>query len=217
MLVKAKSLHLPGNYLVTGGKRKLRLKVETCVLLSILLLAGSAYSQLVSSSSAFNPEKTEEPLVTVKVLPPERPVRPGQAFEMSLELHILPGFHINSEKPGDELLVPTSIELENKEAFEIKEIIFPEPQVKKFKFASKPLSVYEGQVKVKLKIELKPAVKESTVELAGKIRYQACNEEACLGPERLPFKTTLVVARNTSPTANESKRSGRPSKQAINY
>ena len=182
-------------------KRELRLRSGSCVFLLGLLLVGYAYSLSVSLSSPFPQEKTkaEELIVTVKVLPPERPVRPGQVFELSLELHILPGFHINSEKPGDELLVPTSIELENKETFEIKEIIFPEPQVKKFKFASKPLSVYEGQVKVKLKIELKPAVKESTIELAGKVRYQACNDEACLRPERLPFKTTIVVARNTSP------------------
>jgi DsbC/DsbD-like thiol-disulfide interchange protein len=200
MLVEVKSLHLPGNYLVTGGKRKLRPKVETYLLLSILLLVGSAYSQSVSPSSPFPQEKAkvEESIVTVKVLPPERPVRPGEVFELSLELHILPGFHLNSEKPGDEMLVPTSIELENKEAFEIKEAIFPEPQVKKFKFVTKPLSVYEGQVKVKLKIELKPAVKESTVELAGKVRYQACNDEACLRPARLPFKATLRVAGNSS-------------------
>ncbi len=200
MVVEAKSLHLPGNYLVTGGKRKLRPKVETYLLLSILFLVGSAYSQSVSPSSPFPQEKAkvEESIVTVKVLPPERPVRPVEVFELSLELHILPGFHLNSEKPGDEMLVPTSIELENKEAFEIKEAIFPEPQVKKFKFATKPLSVYEGQVKVKLKIELKPAVKESTVELAGKVRYQACNDEACLRPARLPFKATLRVAGNSS-------------------
>ena len=181
-------------------KRELRLRSGSCVFLLGLLLVGSAYSLSVSLSSPFPQEKTkaEEPIVTVKVLPLERPVRPGQVFELSLELHILPGFHINSEKPGDELLVPTSIELENKETFEIKEIIFPEPQVKKFKFATKPLSVYEGQVKVKLKIELKPTVKESTVELAGKVRYQACNDEACLRPTRLPFKATLQVAGNTS-------------------
>ncbi|GEM_PF-662400 len=201
MVVEAKSLHLPGNYLVTGGKRKLRPKVETYLLLSILLLVGSAYSQSVSPSSPFPQEKTkvEESIVTVKVLPPERPVRPGEVFELSLELHILPGFHLNSEKPGDEMLVPTSIELENIEAFEIKEIFFPEPQVKKFKFAARLLSVYEGQVKVKLKIELKPAVKESTVEMAGKVRYQACNDEACLRPERLPFKTIVRVALTPGP------------------
>ena len=179
---------------------RLKIRSRSCVFLLGLLLVGSAYSQSISLSSPFPQEKTkaEEPIVTVKVLPPARPVRPGQAFEMSLELHILPGFHINSEKPGDELLVPTSIELENKEAFEIKETIFPEPQVKKFKFAASPLSVYEGQIKLRLKIELKEAAQANTIELAGKIRYQACNDEACLRPERLPFNATLRVAGNTS-------------------
>lgn len=199
MFSEAESLHLPGNYLVIGGRGKLRLKIMTYLLLPFLFLAGSAYSRSVNLSSSAPQEKGEEPIVTVKVLPLERPVPSGQVFELSLELHILPGFHINSEKPGDELLVPTSIELENKEAFEIKEIIFPEPQVKKFKFATKPLSVYEGQVKVKLKIELKPTVKESTVELAGKVRYQACNDEACLRPARLPFKTTIKVTLTPGP------------------
>lgn len=134
------------------------------------------------------------PIVAVKTVPPANPVVPGDTFELTLELTIAPGYHINSQKPEDELLVPTSVELKKDPAFEVKEVIFPETKKKQFKFSDKPLSVYDGQVKVKLKIELAENVCGSILELEGKVRYQACDQEACLRPASASFKATVKIA-----------------------
>ncbi|MDH7493649.1 MAG: protein-disulfide reductase DsbD family protein, partial [Candidatus Saccharicenans sp.] len=139
-------------------------------------------------------QKLPSPLVSVKPVPPAKAVSPGDIFELTLELTIAPGYHINSQKPEDELLVPTSVELKKNPAMELKEVFFPEAKERKFKFSDKPLSVYEGQVKIKLKIELAEDVCGSSLELEGQVRYQACDEEACLRPASVLFKSTIKIA-----------------------
>ena len=133
-------------------------------------------------------------LVSVKPVPPDKPVRPGESFTLTLELTVAPGYHINSEKPEDELLIPTSIEIKKETIFEVKEIIFPEARKKKFKFSNQPLAVYEGQIKIEIKLDLADDICGTSLELEGKVRYQACDEEACLRPASVPFKAVIKIA-----------------------
>lgn len=161
-----------------------------------ILVVVLTLSLPVTSASELQTEarQNQDPIVIVKASPPLQPVAPGDTFELTLEVTVAPGFHINSQKPEDELLVPTSVELNKDPALELKEAIFPEAKKKKFKFSDKPLSVYEGQVKVKLKIELAEGVCGSSLEIEGKVRYQACDQEACLRPSSVPFKATVKLA-----------------------
>jgi DsbC/DsbD-like thiol-disulfide interchange protein len=135
-----------------------------------------------------------DPLVTVKPVPPEKSILPGDSFDLNLELIIAPGYHLNSQKPDDKLLVPTSIEFKKDSAFEVKEIIFPEAKRKKFKFSDKPLLVFEGKIKIKIKIELADNFFGNSLDLEGKVHYQACHEEACLRPASVHFKASIPVS-----------------------
>lgn len=167
-------------------------KRATLVLLSFYLVTGLLIKN--RSSAAPRLENIPRSLVIVKPTPPGKPVRPGESFILTLELSVAPGYHINSEKPEDKLLVPTSIEFKQDPAFEVKEVSFPEAKTKRFKFSDKPLSVYQGQIKVKIKIELAEDVCGSQLVLEGKLRYQACDEEACLRPTSVPFKAVIKIA-----------------------
>lgn len=160
--------------------------------MSFLLVTGLLIKN--SSSAAPGLQTIPRSLVIVKPVSPAKPVHPGEAFLLTLELTVAPGYHINSEKPEDELLVPTSIEFKQDPAFEVKEVNFPEAKTKKFRFSDKPLSVYQGQIKVKIKIELAEDVCGSQLVLEGKVRYQACDEEACLRPVSAPFKAVIKIA-----------------------
>lgn len=165
-------------------------KIEPATILVVAL----ALSLTPASETLARDNQTGDPIVIVKSFPPFKPVAPGDTFELTLELTVAPGFHINSCKPEDEMLVPTSVELKKDQVLELKEVLFPEPKKKRFKFSDKPLSVYEGQVKVRLKIELAEDVCGSSLEIEGKVRYQACNDEACLRPSSVPFKATIKLA-----------------------
>ncbi|MGQ9800890.1 MAG: protein-disulfide reductase DsbD domain-containing protein [Candidatus Saccharicenans sp.] len=171
-------------------------KFEALVPLRLtLLLIGCLIVIGITTQKSFSQERrSENSIVSVKPIPPDAPVAFGEKFELILELTIAPNFHINSQKPEDEVLIPTSVEFKKDQLFEVKEIIFPEARKKKFKFSDRPLSVYEGKIKIKIKIELAEDFCGSSLELEGKVRYQACNDEACLRPASLPFKAVLKIA-----------------------
>lgn len=164
--------------------------------ISIIWYFFLAVGLLIKNSPSEVPQLQTIPssLVTVKPVLPEKPVRPGESFVLTLELNITPGYHINAQKPEDELLIPTSVEFKELPVVEVKEIIFPPAVKKKFKFSEKMLSVYEGQIKVKVRLKLADDFCGSSLELRGQVRYQACNEEACLRPMTVPFKFNLKVA-----------------------
>lgn len=174
------------------GLETMKKKIDPLTILILALALG--LPQASASPIQTTASQNANLIVTVKTSPPSQPVTPGDTFELNLELTVAPGFHINSQKPEDELLVPTSVELKKDPALELKEVIFPEARKKKFKFSDKPLSVYEGQIKVKLKIELAEGVCGSSLEIEGKVRYQACDQEACLRPSSVPFKATIKLA-----------------------
>lgn len=168
---------------------------KLALILSMFFILGS-FLVLRAGLSENKPQEksSDNTIVTVKPIPPVKSVSPGDTFELALELIIAPSYHINSQKPEDELLVPTSVEFKKDSVFEVKEIIFPEAKKKKFKFSDKLLSVYEGQTKVKIKIELAEDFCGSNLDIEGKIRYQACDDQACLRPTFVPFKVKIPIS-----------------------
>jgi len=102
------------------------------------------------------------------------------------------GFHINSNKPSEDYLIPTRVELPADAPVEIAGADFPPGELKSFGFApDEKLSVYEGMVKVSVKLKAKaeaPAGKH-TVNLA--FHYQACNDQLCLRPAKREVALTV--------------------------
>ncbi len=162
--------------------------------ISFIILSSAAIAETHFASITRQFGSDQQQIVKIKAIPPEKPVSPGNLFELKLELTIAPGFHINSNQPGDEMLVPTSVELKKDPAYETKEIIFPEAKKKKFKFSDKPVSVYEGQVTIKIKLELAEDICGTSLEIEGKLRYQACDENACLRPATIPFTANIRMS-----------------------
>ncbi len=161
--------------------------------LSLIVLTLLSTQGAITFSDHLQKNDSDRPIVSIKPIAPQKDWCPGDSFELILELTISPGFHINSQKPKDDLLVPTSVEFKKNPAFEVKEIIFPETKTKKFKFSDKPLSIYEGQVEIKARITVEKDAKPGSFDLEGQIRYQACNEEACLKPSSTSFKASIKV------------------------
>lgn len=172
---------------------KLKIALLTIIFFSL------GHLNLIHSSAQethTQPDTIMTPILTVNPTPLTKYLSPGSTFEIALELVVAPGYHINSDKPEDELLVATSVELKNDPFIEIKEILFPEAKKKKFGFSDKPISVYEGKIKIKIKMGLKESFKGKELSLEGRVRYQACNDQTCLRPMFTPFKLNLSVSPN---------------------
>jgi hypothetical protein len=127
------------------------------------------------------------------VLPPG-PVelKAGQKLVVPLKVAIRPGYHINSNEPAEDYLIPTRLTWEES-SLKTLSIEYPKAEIVNYDFAAKPLSVYSGTIEIRSVWAVPDPLPAGLKELTGKLRYQACNDKACLPP---------VTADVTLPVSN---------------
>ena len=117
--------------------------------------------------------------------------RSGEATQ-NLKLQLQPGYHINSNSPNEEYLIPLRLTCDST-AVEAASIHYPQPVVEKSEFSDKPLSVFNGNFEILTKFRRAAKASPGPTFLNGKLRYQACNDKMCLPPKTLEVKIPLLV------------------------
>ncbi|NWF88299.1 MAG: protein-disulfide reductase DsbD [Ignavibacteriaceae bacterium] len=146
-----------------------------------------------------------EKIVSMAVNSYPKTVQAGQQFTVDLDLTINPKWHINSNKPNDEFLIPSVVSAKTQKLKLVK-IIYPKAHEIKLSFSEAPVSVYEGNTKIGLTfLALQNAViGKETVEVI--FDYQACNDVSCLPPTSVTTSFTVVLenAKDIKQSANVS-------------
>src|SRR5206468_1068404 len=96
-------------------------------------------------------------------------------------------WHVNSHKPSEDYLIATSVRIDPAGGLRAGEPKYPEGRMKKFSFAEKPLSVYEGTFTVSMPLSFDGA---GPSEVSGAVEFQACNDTQCLAPASVPFRAS---------------------------
>lgn len=109
-----------------------------------------------------------------------------------LTVTIQPGFHIQSDHPKSDFLIPTALKLTPADGIAVERVVWPAPQEHKFSFSADPLSVFEGSVPVVVKLKETGQHLGSHV-LKGTFRYQACSDQLCRPPVTVPVSLTVDV------------------------
>lgn len=149
---------------------------------SLLLWLGLV--GLLAASLAAQVPKPET-IVQLQASPASLTVKRGSTATLTLSATIMKGFHINSNKPSEDYLIPTRVELPEASALVLAGAEFPPGELKSFGFAPEDvLSVYEGTVKVSLKLRAKPEAKPGLETLRLALHYQACDDKLCLRPAK---------------------------------
>ena len=123
-----------------------------------------------------------------------QPVPRGRAFEIAVVAKISPGFHINAHEPSEEYLIPTKIQAELPPGISLVETTYPRGVMRAFRFSKTPLRVYEGSFTVKMKLRAESAAPLGPKKIGLTIGYQACNQDACLPPTKVPTTAELEIA-----------------------
>ena len=127
------------------------------------------------------------------VNPPERIAgKRNEVVAATFELVLRPGYHVNSNTPSDEYLIPLKFTWQEGGAQSV-DVIFPKPQMEKYEFSEKPLSVFSGTFKVEAKFKILSGAPAGTSTVNGKLRYQACSDKFCLPPKNIELKLPLYV------------------------
>lgn len=150
-------------------------------MLLLLCLLSPSWAQLNSLSNVLT------------VSPPEKVVgKRGEVVTADFTIQLRSGYHVNSHTPVDEYLIPLKLSFAPG-SVEVQDIVYPKPEMQKFSFSTKPVSVFEGEFKAQAKVKITPNAPRGLTEVPAKLRYQACNDRMCLPPRTLEIKVPLEV------------------------
>ena len=103
-----------------------------------------------------------------------------------------PGYHANSHTPSESYLIPLRLTWEPG-PLEAVDVVYPKPQMEKYEFADKPLSVYTGNFEIVTKFKVGASAPDGPNLAVGKLRYQACTNNLCLPPKTVEVKLPVVI------------------------
>src|SRR6266542_5196707 len=105
---------------------------------------------------------------------------------LRIEARLAEGWHVNSHKPSEDYLIPTSVALDPSPDVTAGEARYPEGRLVKFAFSETPLSVYEERFAVEVPVSW---TGQTTPTLSGRLAFQACNDKQCLAPASVAFQS----------------------------
>src|ERR1700746_2748217 len=121
-------------------------------------------------------------------------VSPGKPADVELHFKVKEGFHINSNQPKSELLIPTILKLEPPTDVVAGNIVYPPGKDLSFPFdPSEKLNVYSEDFTVTAKMSAAKTASAGNFTVHGQLRYQACSDNACFPPKNIPVQFYVKV------------------------
>src|SRR5579862_1125741 len=184
------------NQIVSTPAMKRRKRVSLVLAWIIFLTLGAVALQAAAQDNAFPAASSVlQPQAYVSL----QPVPRGRAFQISVVAKISPGFHINAHMPSEDYLIPTKITADLSPGLFLVETTYPRGVMRAFRFSKTPLRVYEGSFTVLMKLRANGTAPLGPQKIALTVGYQACNQDACLPPTKLPVTADLEIAAVDTP------------------
>lgn len=172
--------------------RPARLPATLSVAVLAFLVAIPAPAQLLRQ------EKAE-----VGLLADRTAYEPGEIARVAAKVTVEEGWHVNSNTPTFEYLIPTKLGLELPAGWSEETVRYPQHEMQTFAFADQPLAVYDGEFVILAELEVPAGAQNGSVPVRGELRYQACNHSQCLPPVTTGATVTLTVGPGGTPIASE--------------
>ena len=146
----------------------------------LFLLPASLYSQSASDVTA-----------TGSIAPDK--IKKGRVVRGSVVIDIPKGLHVQSSRPLDKYLIATKLDVETPSGMKVGPVSYPRPVMRNLKFSKSAVAVYEGRAILRFNVTVPANYSGSSGEIKGKLRFQACNDDACFPPVTREVKMWLNV------------------------
>jgi hypothetical protein len=164
MLVKSKPC-------LRAAKRRLPLPVGLLLALTLCLQAQQSKVVTVTPAEALTAHR-------------------GATVAQTLTVTVKPGYHVNSDRPKDEYIIPLKLTWTGG-PLDVKTTIYPKAE--EIQVNGQALTVFTGTFPVQTEFRVGPNAALGTVTVNGKLRYQACNNEMCLRPVTLDIPLQVTI------------------------
>jgi hypothetical protein len=160
---------------------------QLCFRVALFLLTASSLSSAQTLGKA--------PILTVAAVPLVTAVR-AQATMVNLNFRVPHGYHINSNLPKSEFLIPTALKMDLPTDIILGKIEYPAGDDRSFPFSpDEKLSVYSGDFTIAVAVHPLHSVVPGKYIMHGVLRYQACDNAACYPPKSLPVSFEVKVVK----------------------
>lgn len=138
--------------------------------------------------------------VSISVNDKDIVVSAGEIFHVNLSIIVNKGWHINSNKPNDEFLIPSEVSVKS-DFVKLNSVTYPKAEEINFSFSDQPVSVYEGNTSAKLQLKANKDIKAGKYKVKVVLDYQACNDVSCLPPNATETEFEIEVNELTDSLA----------------
>jgi hypothetical protein len=157
------------------------------VLLAVVVLTATSLSSAQTQGKAPSLVMAPVPLTTAQR---------AQATMVDLNFRVPSGYHINSNTPKSEFLIPTALKMDLPTDIILGKIEYPAGQDRAFPFSpDEKLNVYSGDFTVAVAVHPLHSVVPGKYVMRGTLRYQACDNAACYPPKNLPVSFEVKVVK----------------------
>lgn len=157
---------------------------RTVLLSALLLIPATLYSTPrpqssddVRLSGSLSPDKTAK----------------GRTVRGHVTMEIPNGLHVQSNKPLDKFLIATKLDVETPSGMTVGPITYPRALMRTLKFSKGKVAVFEGRAPIRFNVTIPANYSGGSGEIKGKLRFQACNDDACFPPITREVKMWLNV------------------------
>lgn len=184
------SCRLQNNSFLEGGQRGV-LRIAQTIFVSLLILGTIASAQTFTLDNPI--ADTAEPVVHAELFSSLDKAYRGGELRVALVARIKEGWHINSNRPLEEYLIPTELQFDSTSGVALEKVVFPQALERTFAFSETPLAVFEGEFVIGAVLKIAQEHDGETLKLAGALHYQACTDVACAAPESVSFTLELPL------------------------
>jgi hypothetical protein len=123
-------------------------------------------------------------------------LRAGGTTDLALDFRIDTDFHINSNKPRADYLIPTILKLHPSEPIGVADVKYPAGEDMTFPFSpNEKLSVYSGDFSIDTVLKAPATATAGIYPVNGELRFQACDRSACYPPRSIPVQFQVTVVK----------------------
>jgi hypothetical protein len=148
----------------------------------------AAHGQVVSSGTQ---NRSIAKVDSVQYLfPTQVSVTAGKPIPLALHFRIAQGLHINSHTPSEDYLIPTTFSIPDGAGVRLDAATYPAGSLMTLTYdPTTKLSVYTGEFTIQARIVATPG----NHLVQGKLRYQACDDNACMPPKTITVPIDVIA------------------------
>ena len=123
----------------------------------------------------------------------ESETRAGGTARAALQVRLPPQLHVQSNAPRDPSLIPTELTFSPPAGVRATEIVFPKATNFEQVGLPQPLAVFEHEFAIGVQFDVAEGTTPATIDVPGRLRYQACDDKVCFPPQTAEVRWALTV------------------------